>query len=149
MSADKPLPTSTSAPEPDADLIARARTALDDSAEQLDYASQLKLQRARSAALAALHPATPNLASQNLAPPQRWWRQNLFWLAAAPAALAIVVALPLLVGSPEPTDAMLASSEALDSFDDLALLATDTELELLSDMEFYQWLADNPDAGEA
>ena len=52
----------------DDELIQRTRKALDERAEQLDYASQMQLQRARAAALAALTPAPPA---------KPWWQQHV------------------------------------------------------------------------
>lgn len=130
-------------PEQDEALIQRSRAALTDSAEQLDYASQLKLQRARQAAVAALD---PNSAGTSRPP---WWQLKVLWLAAVPAALAVVVALPLLFTDPTATVPALTDSEALAGFDDMELLASEADLETLADMEFYQWLAEHPDASEA
>lgn len=123
-------------------LVERARTALDDSAAALDYSSQLKLQRARSEALAQLA-ATPSN--------KRWWQANLLWLTAVPAALAVAVAIPLLLSIPNHSQSLLgiAQEDALQSFDDMTLLAADADLDTLADMEFYQWLAENPDASGA
>lgn len=131
--------------EQDEALIQRSREALNASAEQLDYASQLQLQRARAAALAALGPA------QTAAKP-RWWQQKVLWLAAMPAALAIVLALPLLLRTPAVpgVDALAQTDgDAVTSFDDMELLAADADLDTLSDMEFYQWLAEHPDGSDA
>lgn len=121
-------------------LIERSRAALDASAEQLDYASQLKLQRAREAALAALKPA---------AKPARRWHQNLLWLAAAPAALAVVLVLPLLLRAPTEPTSLISDQDSLNSFEDMELLAAEADLDTLADIEFYQWLADNPAASDA
>ena len=121
----------------DDELIERTRAALDDRADQLDYASQLQLQRARAAALAALSPAPAA---------KPWWQQRVLWLAATPAALAIAVALPLWLNTPAAPDAALADGDNLSNFEDLELLASEADLETLADIEFYQWLADAPAA---
>ncbi|NQD38111.1 hypothetical protein HPT27_13845 [Permianibacter sp. IMCC34836] len=129
--------------EQDEALIQRSREALNHSAEQLDYAAQLKLQRARAAALAALSPQPAK------AP---WWQQKMLWLAAMPAALAIVLALPLLLRAPAATDAeglAQTDSETAIGFDDMELLAADADLDTLNDIEFYQWLAEHPDGSDA
>src|SRR3990167_9421962 len=120
-------------PEQDDALIQRSRTALTDSAEQLDYASQLKLQRARQAAVAALGPE-PAAAGR-----RHGWQPKLLWLAAGPAAPGIGVALPLLLNDPGSNPPDLADNDALAGFEDMALLASEADLETLADMEFYQW----------
>lgn len=127
------------------ELIARTKAALDDDAGQLDYRSQLKLQQARAAALSAL--AAPDKTRRRSPLP-------LLWLTAVPAALAIVLAVPLLLPTSVPNNGSLAANdmapnENLQSFDDLALLADEADLDTLADIEFYQWLAENPDASEA
>jgi hypothetical protein len=130
--------------EQDEALIQRSRDALNESAEQLDYTSQLKLQRAREAALAALKPRTT-------ADKTRWWQQKVLWLTAVPAALAIVVAMPLLLKTPASVSTELASAdqEALSGFEDMELLAAEADLETLGDIEFYQWLAEHPEGSDA
>ena len=123
----------------DDELIQRTRTALDERAEQLDYASQMQLQRARAAALAALTPAPPA---------KPWWQRHVLWLAAAPAALAIAVALPLWLNPATPEQA-LADTDTLHNFDDLELLASEADLDTLAEIEFYQWLAVQAPAADA
>ncbi|HEX4909185.1 MAG TPA: hypothetical protein VFV64_00320 [Permianibacter sp.] len=120
----------------------RTRTALDEQAETLDYSAQLRLQRAREAALASMAPAHSS---------KRWWQHQVLWLAAVPAALAIAVAVPLLLPIPsqQADTALAVNDESLQGFDDMSLLAADADLDTLADIEFYQWLADNPDATDA
>ena len=120
----------------------RTRAALDEQAATLDYSAQLKLQRAREAALASMAPGRRN---------KPWWQHQVLWLAAVPAALAIAVAVPLLLPAPSPhaDTALAVYDETLQGFDDMSLLAADADLETLADIEFYQWLAENPDATDA
>ena len=120
----------------------RTRTALDEQAATLDYSAQLKLQRAREAALASMAPARSS---------KPWWQHQVLWLTAVPAALAIAVAVPLLLPTPsqQADTALAVNDESLQGFDDMSLLAADADLETLADIEFYQWLADNPDATDA
>lgn len=123
-------------------LLARTREALDEQTASLDYRAQLHLQRAREAAVASL---APNRTGKS------WWQSHVLWLTAVPAALAIALAVPLLLPA-QPTDsdgALAVHDEALQGFEDMSLLAADADLETLADIEFYQWLADNPDATDA
>lgn len=132
----------------DEQLVNRTVAALDSNAESLDYAAQLKLQRARAEALAALTPAGAPRRSH----------VRLLWLTAVPAALAVLLLVPLTRqgwdGAPaEPESAEYGAvshtGEALQGFEDMELLAADADLDTLADMEFYQWLAEHPDASDA
>ncbi|MFZ5843264.1 MAG: hypothetical protein ACOY3E_10250 [Pseudomonadota bacterium] len=123
-------------------LLVRTREALDEQTASLDYRAQLHLQRAREAAVASLAATRAGTS---------WWQSHVLWLTAVPAALAIALAVPLLLSvQPKDSDGALAVyDEALQGFDDMSLLAADADLETLADMEFYQWLADNPDVTDA
>lgn len=113
--------------EQDKLLIDKTVAALDESADQLDYRSQLQLKRAREAALAALdEPAK--------APAKRGW----LWLTAVPAALAVVMLLPLAHKNPVSS----TSPESLAMLQDFEIMVAGEDVEMLEDMEFYQWLAE-------
>ncbi len=128
-------------------LLERTRVALDASANQLDYASQLQLQRARARALAAL-------TNANEVPAKNRWSRQWLWLTAVPAALVLVLALPLMQ-SPTPSLTPVAGpaiaqqpgDDAWQALADLELLAAEPELEELADIEFYQWLEEQDGAG--
>lgn len=111
--------------EHDKALIERTVKALDREAEQIDYRTQLQLQKAREQALAELD-------KKPAQKPARGW----LWLTAVPAALAVVMLLPLRQQAPSPMP------EQLVMLQDVELLTAGADLEMLEDMEFYQWLAE-------
>ncbi len=112
-------------------LVAHVKQRLDDSCDSLDYATQLKLKQAREKAL-----------SQKTASRQR--RKRWQWIGipslAATAAVAVIT-VSSLMHSPRSTE-----SESL-FFQDLELLAVEEDMELIEELEFYQWL--ESDASEA
>ncbi len=144
----------------DATLLARTRAALDASADELDYRSQLQLQRARQQALAALDHSLHNAPRQDTGqhttgrPEKVWWQRQWLWLTAVPAALVLVIALPLLQSprpASEPASAPALASQAgtdesWQALADLEVLADEAELEELADIEFYQWLGEQEEA---
>ena len=102
-------------------LAARARAALEDSAQALDAATLSRLNRARQRALDAAR-----------APRRAGWR----WTALATAACALVAALALW-RLPAPA---LAPPAQLPPAADLALIGDGSDLALVEDLEFYAWL---------
>ncbi len=104
----------------------RVRDALDDNANQIDYATQLALARARATALAQ--------------PPSRWQRllhNKKIWLGTAvPAALAVFFMLQFAVPGSAPTDSHSV-------YEDLELLADSEDLDTFSELEMYEWMSES------
>jgi hypothetical protein len=102
--------------------IAASRQALDAGVDELDAATLSRLNRARQLALdAARKPRAPR------------WLWGAAFATAASCALAVLVLKDPALPPPLPGDDTLAAS-------DLDLLATDGELALYEDLEFYAWL---------
>lgn len=101
-------------------LIAEVRRQLDASVEALDPATRSALARARARAVAARE------------------ARGLRWRGPAVAALATAGALVLMlwlrVAPPDDAAPIAAGAEAGDP-------------ELIEELEFYTWLAEQPDAG--
>ena len=104
------------------ELIAGAREAMARRDESLDGETLSRLRRARSAAL------DESAGRHSLA--------NL-WLPAGLASAAAVVAVALLVGQGE-----APHREEVDLLADAWILDEEAELEMIEDVEFYQWLAE-------
>lgn len=113
-------------------LVAHIKQQLDDSCDSLDYATQLKLKQAREKALSQSAASTSRL--------KRWQWIGIPSLAAT-AAVAIIT-ISSVINTP-------SSGESPESlfFQDLELLAAEEDLELIEELEFYQWL--ESDASEA
>lgn len=106
-------------PRLEADLH-RVREALDASMQGLDGATASRLTRARHAALA-------HLPERRVA-----WRRPAMVAAGAMAALVLAV-------RPAPPPTAPVPSETF------AMLASEKDRELLSEMEFYLWLVEETD----
>lgn len=108
-------------------LDRRVAEAMDAGCEQLPLSVQVRLRQARQQALGA-QPAGHD---------ERHWLRS--WQPTGlVSACVLVVALGVVSGGSEragPTTALPA--EALEDMD---LLATEDELELFTDYEFYQWV---------
>jgi hypothetical protein len=105
---------------------ARARELLDDSAGALDGASASRLNRARQSALAARE-----------RPVRRWWLPAGAAATAASVLLALVLVNPF---APTAPTVPAATAVAAGNGDDAELIASDDNLELAQDLEFYAWL---------
>ncbi len=103
----------------------RLRAQLDEEVRDLDAATASRLNRARQAALDA------GLA-------QRKARLPLLPYALA-ASIAAVLALAVTTRTPEPTQALPVATTP-STVDDLDLLASSEELEMIENLEFYAWL---------
>lgn len=103
--------------------IERLTQALDQSTQDLDAATLSKLTQARHAAVAA--------AGRQQT--RRW--PSMAMLAGSTATLALVAVLVTsqLAISPAP-------QESGDAVTDFELLASSDELEMLEDLEFFEWL---------
>jgi len=115
----------------DKDFLQRSRKQLDDSAEALDGATLSRLNQARQKAL------------QNYPAGRRPWRLfNVPLPAGIMAGLSIAVVSGWLVLSqtPQTTPGPIASEQLVFNDEDLNMLSSDTELELLEQLEFVSWL---------
>ena len=110
--------------EHDDEFTRRIRAELDRQADALDGSARSRLTQARHAALDALDDR-PRFALHRLAP-------------AFALVLVAVVAVGLLWPSAQLEPAPVPT--AAETMADMELLAIDTELELLADLEFYLWL---------
>jgi hypothetical protein len=108
-------------------LEQRAQELLQASADGLDGRIRSRLTQARSAAVEEACKS----------------RSPFLWRTVVPAgALAGAAALAFVLwsGAPAPAPA------SLHSLDDLDLIVTSESFELLEDLEFYEWVATDPDA---
>jgi len=114
----------------DKDFIEDIVRALDQE-HQLDYTTQLKLKQAREKALDhyASSSRTTALSDVLVMPVKRWWPMLLIPLLAM---------FWLLSQTP-------SSSEEVGLYEDIELLTTEAEPELLNELEFYQWFAEQED----
>ena len=109
-----------SKPPADEEFVARLKTALDKSSEQLDGHVLSRLNQARHAAVEEISAARP----------RRWlWAP----VAAAATAAAVVVVLRLAGPGQVPDGLPVA-------LDDLEIMLAEEDLELLEELEFYAWL---------
>jgi hypothetical protein len=99
-------------------FIARNKTLLDKSAENIDSATRAELRAIRQQALNA-HYAKP------------------WWLAPAPAfaATAAVLVITLSVWLNQPS-----SLNTTPAMDDMQLVTANDELDFYQELEFYEWL---------
>jgi hypothetical protein len=109
--------------------LERAKALLDDSTANLDAAALSRLNRARQAALAARHKG-----------PGRWaWGAALAGAAAAVFALAIGL-------HPRGAAPPAHFPDALDAAD-VDVLASEEDLDLAENLDFYAWLEKQPAGG--
>ncbi|MFV2055626.1 MAG: DUF3619 family protein [Thiohalomonadales bacterium] len=121
-----------------------ARTALDRSIQDLDSDTLDRLRLARNKAVLTSHAISREKKSRNNNAISRSIGKTLDiftvgngWLPVGGfAATATVVALSLSLWMVEP------SLPSVDSFEDLAVLSANEDLELFDELEFYQWLED-------
>jgi hypothetical protein len=105
----------------------RTRSLFKASVESLDGRTQSKLTQARYAALEELNPARA-----------RAWRRGRAALAGVTAAGVLAAWIGFTnLGSPAPE----AGELPLDDFD---MVAEAPNLELIEDVEFYAWIAEQP-----
>jgi hypothetical protein len=107
-------------------LINQIKQQLEDSCESLDYATQLKLKQARDKALSQ----KPTDSRQ-----VRTWKWVGMPSLAAAAAVAVITFSNLQPHNPESPESLI--------FQDMELLAVEEDLELIQELEFYQWLETN------
>lgn len=118
------------------DIERRSRALYDKSVDNLDMRTRSRLTQARHAALAAAEKRSP----------LRW----LTWTPVYGAVAAVVLGVALWIGHAG-TDRMLATTDSRSGLEDLELVASNDQLELLQDdIEFYDWIdksAANDSAG--
>ncbi len=121
--------------ERERDIERRSRVLYDESVNNLDMRIRSRLTQARHAALAiAEKPASV-----------RW----LAWAPVYGAAAALVLGITLWIGHSTP-DRVLASADSRSGFEDLEIVASNDQLELLQDdIEFYDWIDKSPAAEPA
>ena len=112
-----------------AEFEARTRALFDQSVENLDGRTRSRLNRARHAALDELR-----------ASPTHAWRRAWIPLSGATAVVALAVWMALSPGSQQGQP-----HESGIPIDDLELFAESPSLDLLEDVEFYAWMADEMD----
>lgn len=126
-------------------LEQRSRELFDDSVANLDARTRSRLNQARQAALdAARGPAA--------ASPMRW----LLPVGSAAALGLVTLTTVQFMRSGNEAPVMEESTVVASTMDDLEILTSSDELEMLKDVDFYAWLetqpegaAGNGDAGEA
>ncbi|WP_144394897.1 hypothetical protein [Pleionea sediminis] len=99
---------------------------LDETSENIDYSTQLKLQQARESAL----------KNQPESGHQRRW-VLIFPSLATAATVAYFMMTTLMVVPPERVD------NRADLLKDIELLATEEELDMIEQLEFYEWLEED------
>jgi len=113
-----------------------AKQALDQSVDEIDGAT---LSRLRQARYTALH--------QHQRRQPLWLSRPVLASAFSVSALALTVVLmtsnPDSAGTP-----LIASDDSVEQLDDFNLLANGDDLDLVQDMEFYEWLEQQGDKGD-
>jgi len=112
-------------------LLEGSKALFDEGTERLDGVTRAKLRMARERAL------------EELAPRARYSSPRLWIPVAAAAALVALVTLPIIERSGTGTEAEFETMAAAD----LEILLGEEELEMLVELEFYEWL-DLQDSGE-
>jgi len=110
----------------DEQLQKRAREAFDQQVDSLEISTLHRLQAARQKAL-------------SLQRKQSWLsstRRSTKWLTGAGAGLALASVLTFMV-APD-----LLQSNKLSPLDDLEMLSAEAEIDLYTQLEFYEWLGD-------
>ncbi len=102
------------------------KKALDRQADSLDSQTLQHLRVARENALAQHHKRSYKTAK---------------WLTGAGVGLALASVLTFMLVP------NLMSSNKISPFDDLEILTTESELDLYTQLEFYEWLGDSLDEG--
>lgn len=110
--------------EREAQFLEQARSALDQEAESLDAATASRLKRARYEALEQYDPPHSGL-----------WR--LIRVPAAAVAAGIIIAAVIFTNPRYP-----APIQNGHSLSDLEILQSEEQFDLLTDFDFYYWLAE-------
>jgi hypothetical protein len=105
----------------------RVKEAMDQSANDIDYATQLALARARANALQQ---------TAHLSVWQRMQKHKMLWLGSAvPATLAVFFVLQMSTPTTLPV-------ETHSVYEDLELLSATEDLETFSELEMYEWMSE-------
>ncbi|AQQ68189.1 hypothetical protein [Microbulbifer agarilyticus] len=124
MTSPQDKPKAESSEHNDAELAAGARAAMERREQSLDGETLSRLRRARSAALdGAADTSRPG------------W---MLWLPTGLAGAAAVLTVALFVGQERSS----SQGEPVDMLADAWILNEDAELDMIEDVEFYQWLAE-------
>ena len=110
------------------DFEDKARALFEDSVERLDANTRSKLTQARNRALDEVNAGRVR---------RRW-----IWAPVGGAAFAAVVAVVMVSGGLRSGSEAGAGAMALEDID---IVADSENLDMLEDVEFYQWLDDAPD----
>ena len=110
---------------PDEGLEQRSRELFESSVERLDARTRSRLNQARQKALTEL----------NRSSTRRYWLGAPLGGLAAAARVAV-----FLMSGRESAPQLEAATLPLDDFD---IVADDDSFEMIQDVEFYSWLADN------
>ncbi len=112
------------------DLLNKTRQALDESVDSLDASTLSRLNQARQQALRS-----------------KITRRNFVatWLPASVAA-ALVIAITVNM-MPDFQKSIEPKELTEQAFDDIDIIASSAELDLLEDLEFVGWLIEEQDAG--
>ncbi|HEB57616.1 MAG TPA: DUF3619 family protein [Gammaproteobacteria bacterium] len=128
-------------PDSEQQLNVRIRAVFDEAADDLDPAIAGRLRAARRTALESAGRNVAGKGMPHFGPRQRWM---LGGAMAASVTLAVLVAAPWRDAVRGPTDTDVAPLASLD----LELVSEEGTLELLEELEFYQWLLESEqDAG--
>lgn len=110
-----------------------AKASLERSVDNIDGATLSRLRQARHAAMQQRE--TPVLAT--------WLRPAL---ASAFTVCALAILLTMLPNR-KADDDLLANAEALQQMDDFQLLSNGEDLDMIQDLEFYEWLEQQDQQG--
>jgi len=110
---------------------------LDDSQEQLDSATQLRLQAIRKEAI------KQGLGREGM-PHTNVGGNWPSWVLPASGFASIALVAVLTIGLWQQTG---TEQNLLANLEDMSLLIASDDLELYEELEFYQWLADEQNAG--
>ena len=112
------------------ELLKKSRDALDESVESIDASTLSRLNQARQQALQSKQTLAHYLST---------------WLPASVAAAAVIaVSISLMPNLEKASDPEILTEQV---FDDIDIIASNEELELLEDLEFFGWLIEESDAG--
>ncbi len=111
-------------PKDDLSYRDKLSASLDKHSDQLDYTTQMRLKQARQRALSQSIDHTRQ---------KRWWTLVIPSVATSAIVAYFAIVNVFIVSAPPVDDkAML--------YQDIELLATDEELGLIEQLEFYEWL---------
>ena len=114
----------------DEELLKKTREALDESVESIDASTLSQLNQARQHALQSKKSSRSFVTT---------------WLpTSVVAAFVIAITVNMMPGFQISNEQKELTEQA---FDDIDIIASSTELDLLEDLEFVSWLIEEQDAG--